>query len=468
MSALEAGAGGEPVAPRRRFANVWLDGATLLLAGALTVGATGGVLMGYGLWVLAGAAVAGLVWLFAIDVAWLPAVALVGFALLPTDYVTSVNTRHGAYNLALGVVLVLVLRIAAAGQRLRPGPHVIAVLLLSVWVVIETVVSQFRSTSEAWTLDFLVLVAAPALILPGWKVAQQRVERTWLVLGGLLGAYGLIELVLAHNPIYGSLYASGGYVATPGSGYRITTTLGDPLVNGVFFAVATLLGAGRLLERPQRWEWAATVLAAAGMIATGSRGAALALAIGLVIVLVVRLNPFNPAVTRRKLLGAFAVVAVLAAVGGVYVGRRAGSVEAAASTATRLATYQVGGNLLTRYWPLGAGPGVTDELAMSMPVGEFQRGVESSAYEIAIELGLPGTILVCGLLLAVCFSSIRRRPELAAAIIAFYVASATFNLLDESRAAMVMWGLLIGVGIRPAPQEPALERAPAPAPGALS
>lgn len=193
------------------------------------------------------------------------------------------------------------------------------------------------------------------------------------------------------------------------------------------------------------------MLSAAGLFATSARGAALGLAIGTVVILGARLSPLGGEHNRRTIITAIVLIVGLAAGGGLYLSRRFGSAEAAGSTAVRLETLQAGEVLVREYWPLGAGPGLADELKMSMPIGSYQRGVESSAFEIAIDLGLPGIVLTLWLFGVVIMSAIRTRPDLAACVIAYVVVASTFNLVDEDRPGLIIWGLLVGLSVRAAP-----------------
>jgi hypothetical protein len=434
-----------PRPPRRTWLYAFISlPATALVAAALT--------RGYGLALVAAVALAAIWLLLIVDLSYVPAAALAAFVLLPTPYL-SVNTYHGAVSPALGVVAILAVRAAIEGRPIRRGAHLTPLLLLAAWIVLRTVDSPIRTTSMTWSLAFVVLAIIPALFLPGWRRAQRHVEQCWLALGGVLGIYALVELILHRNPLFGSLFASGS-LASAGGVYRVTTTLGDPLLNGVFFCLATLIGMGRILRGPTRWETGATLMSAVGLFATSSRGAVLALAVALVVFLGVVLSSRDEGLTRRAVLTTILVVAAMGVGGGLYLAKRVGSAEAAASTAVRLETFQAGEVLIRQYFPLGAGPGLTDKLKQSMPVGEYQRGVESSAFEIVIDLGLPGLLLVLWLFGAGAFTAIRKRPELTGAIVAYIVAASTFNLLDEYRPALLLWGLLIGLTVHAAPANP--------------
>jgi hypothetical protein len=396
------------------------------------------VVLGHATWALALVAVFGTVAICAVDTSYLPAVALVAFSFIPVVYL-NVNTKHGALNPEIVIILVLLARFIVERRRLRWGRHLLPLVLLTTWVATMTVLSTVRSTSEAWTLDFVVLLFLPSVLLANWAVARERLLKCWLATGGFLGLYGVIEFALKRNLVYGHIFGDLGQV---GGVYRITTALGHPLVNGLFFCVVTLLGIGRIIRGCARWEAVALVFSGCGLLATGSRGALLAFAVALIVVVCGFALGSNQLLRRRAAIVGVAFLAV-ASGGAVLASTRT---DLASSTTTRLETYQAGEMLTREYWPFGAGPGVADQLKTDMPVGQAQRFIESSALELAAELGLPGIVLILWLLLTVVWMALRRQPEVAGAIVGFAIAASTFDFWDEYRPGLLILGLLIGLG----------------------
>jgi hypothetical protein len=397
--------------------------------------------LGHTTWPVGVLALLGSVAICTVELSYAPAAALVAFVLVPVVYL-SANTRHGALNPEVPIMLVLLIRFGVERRRLHWGRHLLPLVMLTLWVVTMTALSTVRSTSEAWTLDFITLLVLPAVLLVNWEAARKHLLTCWLAIGGVVGFYGIIEWLLKRNIVYGHLFAEAGLVQSGGA-YRITTTLGHPLVNGIFFCVTTLLGVGRIVRAHRPWEVIATAFAGVALLATGSRGAVLAFAIGLVFTLAGSVFRTAEPAHRRRAVAVIVVFLALAGGGAIYASTRT---DLSGSTSTRLETYQAGEMLIHEYWPFGAGAGVADELKVNMPVGEAQRTIESSALELAAELGLPGVVLTLWLLLAAISTAFRRQPEVAGALVAFCVAASSFNFWDEYRPGLLILGLLIGSG----------------------
>jgi hypothetical protein len=423
------------------------------LASVLTVGLTAvAVLGGVKTLELALAAVLAVVFvvvLLAVELSYLPTIGLLSFALVPILYLP-VSSREGAFNPSLVVMVVLLVRAAAERRRIVGGPHLIPLALLALWVIVATIIAPRTLTSGLWSVNFLALTVIPALLLPGWREARDRLESCIMWLGGILGAYAAVEFLIHRNPLLESLYSRGSTpLVQDWDVYRVTTTLGHPLTNGTFFAIATMLGIGLVVRRPSRWMILATVLSGVGLIGSASRGPMLALAAGLVLTGLFVAFRRRRSISLRALLAAVALIAVLAVPGGIYISERSGGQEAAGSTLTRDVTYEAGIELAKAHWQTGGGPGMTDILKRELPTGQAARGVESSAFELLISLGLPGFLLATWLMLAVGFSALKNRPELAGCLIVYTVAAATFNLLEANRPALMLWGVLLGIATAP-------------------
>ncbi len=423
------------------------------LASVLTVGLTAVTVLGgvktLELVFAAVLAVAFMVVLLTIDLSYLPTIGLLSFALVPILYLP-ISSREGALNPSFVVMIVLAVRAAIERRRVATGPHLLPLTLLALWVIVATIIAPRTLTSGLWSMNFLALTVIPALLLPGWSEARERLESCIMWLGGTLGAYAALELAIHRNPLLESLYSRGSTPLTQSwDVYRVTTTLGHPLTNGTFFAIATMLGIGLVVRRASRWMLLATVLSAVGLIGSASRGPTLALVAGVALIGLFVAFRRRASISPRALLAAIVLVAVLAVPAGIYLSERSRGQEAADSTLTRDATYQAGRELAEEYWKTGGGPGMTDILKRELPTGQAARGVESSAFELLISLGLPGFLLAAWLTLAVGFSALGNRPELAGCLIVYTIAAATYNLLEANRPALMLWGILLGIATQP-------------------
>jgi hypothetical protein len=381
--------------------------------------------------------------------AFLPALSLILFALIPTQYLP-LDTMNAAWSPSLIAVAVLTLRAAIAGRSIAHGLHAAVVVAASAWVALATILSVNRGVSIAWGINFLALTMIPAMLLPTWPKAREHVEKAWISLGGILGIYGVFEYFLGANVVYDSLYQYGAtQLQQTWNVYRITTSLGHPLLNGTFFAISCLLGCGAILRGGRRWTIIATTASATGLLLSASRGAAVALAVGITLLVGGALLKRKEIATDKRAVGAIVAAAVLI---GIFasgpLGDRAESGEAASSTITRLASISAGQQLAEHYLPLGAGPGLADTLKRQMTVGDPRRGIESSWLQVVISLGLPGTFLLAVMLLLPAMASWVARPGPAASLIAYVVAIASYNLIEATRPALLMVGLLLGLTIQ--------------------
>lgn len=383
------------------------------------------------------------VWLCLMPVDWLPALALASFVLVPVLHLP-LDSLNGAINPGIGIVFVWAIRLASGRGQVTFGAEVVPLGLLLLWVVWSTLYSARPETSLLWTVNFVVLVGLLGLLLPGQPVARELLLRTWLALGVSLGAYAVLELLVQANPILDWLYRSTGSLEQTWEVYRVTTTLGHPLVNGTFFAIAVVIALSRVLRTPSRGFVVATLCCLGGLVGTASRGAVLAAGVGVLLLLLGPMVRRGSEISRRALIPVVIVLVVAVCGAYMYLGARASGDEASGSTMVRQATYELGLEIAEDHWPWGAGPGIADNLKREAFAGDQDRGIESSYLQIAISLGLPGLMLLGFAALTAIARAIRRQPEIAAALVAYFVSVAFFNLIEAHRPALLLLGVLMG------------------------
>lgn len=412
----------------------WLFGLALAAAAAIGAASTVNPMLTAG----AVIGVLGVTVLFALPLHLLPAASLTLFALVPAQYLP---TMGGTFSPALGAVVVLLVRHVGDGGRFRMDGVLALWAAAGTLLCLATFASPLRSSSAAWSINAILLVLVLSLLVRELPGAADAVVRTWLWLGGGLGAYALLELVLSRNPLMDPLYHANE-LEQGWSIYRATTTLGHPLVNGVFFAVASVLGIAMLATRIDRRTWILTLLSMGGVAASGSRGALVALAVGVVLMM---LRSARSGRNNAALVLLLVVVGVPAV---QWVGQRGSSAEGTGSTAVRTETLR-DGLLLWQQHPLfGAGPGIADALKQQMTIGDRRRGIESSWLQLGVSIGVVGMailLLLVGVSLHIGRKSVTR--GLGAALVVYLVAIASFNLIESLRPALVMLGLLIGLGL---------------------
>ena len=383
------------------------------------------------------------------------ALALVIFAALPLAYLPVPDVLLTLTPPAL-VLLVLLLRVlvdpSSPALRRVSGPAVL-VLAFAGWLAVAVAASPYRAITVGWFVSFATLVVLPALLATRDAEVRQVVSRTWVAAAAVLGAYALVEtFLLQANPLLDALYADGPRTALVQrwSIYRATTTLGHPISNGGFFAVAVPLALGAALRHGSAPAAAAAVLAAGGVVASGSRGALAAMLAGAALVL---LRP-TPGARRpaAALAGrALGVVAVLAVVvlGAVYLAGRDASGEGSASAAFRVAQVPVALDGVATAPVLGTGPGAASFSRESLLSRIGGAGAfESWWLELVVGAGVPGLVLGAAVLAAAAASALRSgAPDVAGAVVAWTVGASSVNALEGGRPQGLLLGLVLAMAL---------------------
>lgn len=412
-----------------------------LSAVVLTIGL---VLLGVstGLMLIICAVVVPVLWI--VPLRHMPSVGLAAFALVPVYYLP-IPTINGGISPALVVLVVYALRAMRGSTLLSGGWTGWALSVSCVWMALSTVYSTEWSASLLWLINFVFLVAIPLLAAPSIEGTAHSLRRTWIGLSGVLGLFALVEFALRENPIFGSFYASGVTPLNVGSDvYRITTTLGHPLVNGAFFAMGSILAMHYALTRRSRTATVALATSVSGLILTFSRTSVAAGLAGLVLVtgIVLAATRFER-VNKKVLIGSCLAVLIVFPVATTLLAERWGSAEARGSTVTRLLTIEAGVTLAERFEPLGAGPGRSDAVKRDLGIGDPRRGIESSWIQVWVSLGSVGALVLALVVVTAVFSGFARSPDAAVALIVYASVIATFNLIEAHRPALLLLGVLL-------------------------
>lgn len=449
----------------------WSDASSRLLAvGAVLLAAILGTSLALGVLAAAGALVAvmAVFALFAVPRYWLWSGALCVSALIPIESLPVPHLLVVA-NPALMVVLVLAVR-TILGGRPTPfwvGPQVWLLLAFTGWLLVSVVTSIQKGTAIGWMVSFLVLILLLTLLGFGDRRAGRVAESTWIVLGAVLGAYALLETFVLHaNPLFGGIFAGGPSGLTQHFAiYRATTTLGHPVGNGLFFAAAVPLALGRMVARDRiGWHLLATVLAAGGVVASGTRTAFIAALVSSAIVL---FGPTSARLLNRGGVGLRLVVAVAMALtlafGVWYLAARNNSAEGASSSSFRSTMITVAQQGVVESPLVGVGPGVAavrwrSELTGTNGAGAF----ESMWLEMVVGSGVPALLLGFTVFGTAIGTALRSRATPAAAgLIAYLVTASGFNVWEGGRPGMVWIGLLMVMCLAMAHPRPGVAPDPA-------
>ncbi len=271
-----------------------------------------------------------------------------------------------------------------------------------------------------------------------------------------LGLYALLEgFVLHRNVLFAHLFEHAPWWVSQhyNASYRVTTLLGHPLVNGLVFATAGVLAASELVRSPNRtlWSWTRFAILVGATDATHSRGAAIALAAGVLVVLVFARTESQAAPRRRlwlfvSLLAAGALLAYgLAARDESREGQNSAQIRETVITRASEAARLAG--------PFGAGPGESEAYRRTQRLPGWQVDLENSYAQLAVSIGVLGLLLTVTLLLAIVVTGIRKPAVVgeAAALLTVLVDIAGFNAI-EGHAEVGLVIALLAVAIVTSPR----------------
>ncbi len=406
-----------------------------------------------------------------VPVHWLPALALIAFAVLPLQLVPS----EGIANVVRPTSILLgiwILRRWTSPRRDSEDQHpavarfgsrftvyVLAGLLI-VWMGLTLAYSTALTTSAAWLSSFLMGAFLPLLVFDA-RAEAQTLKRAFLWLGGLYGAYAAVEQVVRANPLFDTIYALlGASVSSPWAVYRSEASFGHPLFLGAFLAIPAALGIGDWLTNGRRSSLVLGLLSALGVVMTVSRGSILAVGVaGVFAVLaavVVRGGHGLPRVLGLGLIGA---VALLALSSFAPLEERQSSTESDLSAGVREQAVDVALRAADASSWIGSGPGtsgITGRLFSDVVI-------ENSLLQLLISIGVPGLLLFLALFGAAMLDSLRRGDlGPAAAIVAYVVAITGFNSLDAVRSMHALLGLLLLLALNGPAMRERLSPAPPP------
>lgn len=373
--------------------------------------------------------------------AWLlPSVSLWLFALLPLGYLTGVPNVVGRfYTPAVVVMLIWLVRLAWTRGRpsfvrsLRWLVPVFAVLLGLSYIGLSP------SRSVNWLIVVAIAVALPAALAPAIdERTSTTLLRSWFVLGIGLSLVAVIESLLQTNPL-SPYYSFDQHWAL----YRVSTTLGHPLMNGTFFSVTACLAAFAMTRvgAPRGTALICFITCALAASLTGSRSGVYALVSGLAVGLLVTLVSGRTSVAN-KFLGIVLGVAALVILPALpTIAGRAGSAEGAASSLYRDYVVRLAGRLFLQRPVVGYGPGnssiATAQSGATLPL-------ENSVLGTLVSGGVIGTVALLVIVVVMVVRVGRSgRADGIAGIAAYVVAGAAFPLWESNPAALIAVGLVV-------------------------
>ena len=377
---------------------------------------------------------------------YLPSVALALGVLVPVRAIP-VPELATVISPPFVVMAIWVLKAAVCNQARQPrrGAVLNVSLLLIVWLVFSTATSVYPVNGLAWGGNMLVMCLLPLIV--GVTPDEARILlKTWMILALSLSVFGLVEFAGGYNLFFDRLYSEAKYpLVQKWATYRITTSLGHPLNNAVFFAVSLALALGAWLQARRRALLVVGGLSGLSLVLTGSRSGWIAGLVVAVLAASVLLFTSSVPVMKKLCLCSCLFAAAIAAITSPVVAERANSREALSSAAIRVEVLNVSVKAADSSHWLGEGPG-TSAVATE---GNSSKDlvIESSFLQLLISVGLPGTVLFLLLLGVELFETLKRRAWVGVlGIVAYLLSIAFFNFLEANRPLLVLLGVLLGLG----------------------
>jgi hypothetical protein len=382
--------------------------------------------------------------LFAIPVRFLPAITLLVTLLVPSE---ATFVPHSLKYAALGAVPLAIWMIRT--PRLTQTPRVLQILaiLLGIWLALSEIFAPLHShRGWEWLLVAIVALVLPILHTPtGLDLSRFRL--CLLVVASVLGIYALIEGFFLHaNPLFGDLFRDTVWWSNQhfNASYRATTLLGHPLVNGTVFSAAAVLAASSLVRSR---DHALGYLVCFGILTgavlvTRSRGAAVALAVGLAVAISFERGHWQGHGIRRLILAVCAVVGLALVVVGLEA--RNASVQGHTSAEARVSTISYTKQTLSDIEPFGAGPGESDTYRAARQLSGSSGALENSYAELVVSLGPIGVVIILALLGSLIAIGLRVKLVIGetAALLTVVVAIAGYNAIEGHRMVIILISLL--------------------------
>jgi hypothetical protein len=215
-------------------------------------------------------------------------IAMSIWAFLPISYI-SPDAIQSIFNLPTLLVLIYLFR---TKQHLQPrGLLIVGVAL--VYLALSSLDSVNPLRSFGWIFQILVLlICFVSSQSGGSKLGRDFLLRGISYVSILIGILAVVEFALGHNFTFSGAilpsYADSSKWQETAS-LRVSTTLGHPLNNGLFFSTASLIVGKELLIGKIRPRYVVSfVLSLLGLLSSGSRAAAVALIAGLILVAISR------------------------------------------------------------------------------------------------------------------------------------------------------------------------------------
>lgn len=398
------------------------------------------------------AALVAVVGLLRLPLHLLPGLAVALFVLVPLDYMPAVNPIFGRYlSPALIVLSFWIVRTALHNRRS-------SVKFLTPWVWLSLALLGLGLASVGWSLDparSLLWVATAGIVFVGFAWMGLRadsktlgaVTSTWLCLGVIVGAMALVEGV-THTSFLATIYANQDSSSIGfnqlWSTFRVTTTLGHPLMNATFFATTSAFALIHAARSASRLAVLSGTMCGIGAVLTVSRSAVAALAVGLCLGILTMLGTKTVSFGRKLFWSVASILGAVAVVTSPVVQARSVSAEGEGSSGLRSVLLDIAINVAVNDGLAGSGAGTSANRSvlegLSLPF-------ENSYAGVLVSLGIAGLLLFVLLIAGLLVKAIARDNfAIAAGLTAFAIQIAAYPLVDNVPVGLIILGMLCYLG----------------------
>jgi hypothetical protein len=356
------------------------------------------------------------------------------------------DTAYGMVPLAIWLI--------RSPNKVKDSRATVISFCLGLWLLLSFVAAPFHSNR-----GLLWLAAAGVCLLwtasPRTDLSALALRNWFLRITGPIAAYGVLEGYLFHrNVLFAFLFRGNDWFQglQYSASYRITTILGHPLMNATVFAVAATLAVSELVSTPNvpLWKFGRWIVFLGALLATHSRGPAIAAAVGTVLVLVFARAPerhLGAAGWRRAAVLVLALCAGLFIVAGLA--QRNSSSQGQASAEVRLNNVSEATAAVSLAGPSGAGPGQAEQFRQKNHLPGAGTGLstaitlENGYLELLVSTGYPGLVLTLWLFAYTAWVGLRWRSVAgeAAALMTLLIALAGFDSIDTEPGVLVLFAL---------------------------
>ncbi|MFC5338935.1 hypothetical protein [Leucobacter denitrificans] len=363
----------------------------------------------------------------------LPSVAMVVFAFFPITYLPiDLGFPRGTVTPTVAIISVWLIRLISSrrieDQRMAKLPAVLAILVLTLLVVL----SDEPIFSAIWSATVVVLLIIPVLLADRIEARTAlALRKAWMGTALILSFAALFETFTRINPL-ANFYTFDQHWSV----HRVMTSLGHPLMNGLFFGMSSVfLGLWAIRERKLA-PGVVAIISAVATASTASRSGVIGLAVGALAGLIVLLGLSQTSVMTKTFgVAFFAVIGAIIWMNPVLQ-ERLGSDEAAGSTEYRSGlAFQQAQALYETNQMLGVGPGVASRQIFD----ETGLLLENAMMGSLSSLGLLGVGMLLVVLATMAVSALRRRSiEVVAAAVTFLSIGFAFPLWETIPAALAL------------------------------